>query len=245
MDHQLKRLICLFFALCLATVNPAQAAWPGSGRHINAGAGGIGTLVLTQVIDYAGFTSGGNSDAMTVDSPIGSSIFLFTAVYDTNVTMSSCGDSAGNTYTAIQAAAASNVGPAEIFYSLNVTHDLPVGGTIHCTTSSGNPWIVEAYKVANLNVGIDISKPLNTNTTGTSISQSTGTLAQASEMLINYCQPNSVTSITAPTSPWTTLRNDNSQVISYDIVAATTTVTAAVSWSPTAFSSCILASFKH
>lgn len=149
----------------LGTANPLVPV-PGSGQsNLAANASGATSTTL--------------SATTLVDSPAGSLIVVWAAV--STGTINGVSDSAGNSYTAGTAKSTSDGKTLRPFYKLNAAH-LSAGGTITvtCGTAASNKYL-SASTTQSL-TALDVSGA-GTSGSSTSPSISTGTLAQAGEVV--------------------------------------------------------------
>lgn len=163
----------------------------------------------------------------TVDAPSGS---LIVVVVDCGNNVSfAITDGNSNTYTA--GTKINNTGHIQPFWAIN-NADLPIGSTITLTTGGGPGAIALA---AFSTTGIASPTPIDTQAagatgTGTTPSIATGTLAQASELVLGFIDISSGHGDTFTESSGFTGFTDISAStrdlrVAYQIVAATTTVT--------------------
>jgi hypothetical protein len=192
----------------------------------------------------------------SVDAPAGSLIVVAVGCWDNqNSTIISVTDSALNTYDiAVQATAPSVSAPCGIAYCLNSTNDLPSGGTITITQSGLVQAILGAWIVSGANGGLDAAPAGVTPGAGaSSVSISTGTLAQANEIVFGFVTTSQSISVLSNPSGFTELWNntatppgpiDNTMAFSYNIVSSTSTVTYNPSWTSAVNVASVMASFK-
>lgn len=150
-------------------------------------------------------------------------------------------DDAGNTYTAASTVCTYNsTFTVRLFYA-QVTSSLASGA--HITISWTN--VRKSAAAAIVVTGLDATAPLDvqgactsgTNTSGAPISPtiSTGTLAQANELVLGVSSINSTISAYAANSPFTTLSGTTTAAANidwgYDITSSTASVTSAQQWS--------------
>lgn len=163
----------------------------------------------------------------TVDAPSGS---LIVVVVDCGNNVSfAITDGNSNTYTA--GTKINNTGHIQPFWAIN-NADLPIGSTITLTTGGGPGAVALA---AFSTTGIASPTPIDTQAagatgTGTTPSIATGTLAQASELVLGFIDISSGHGDTFTESSGFTGFTDISAStrdlrVAYQIVAATTTVT--------------------
>lgn len=176
-----------------------------------------------------------------VDAPAGSLIFV-SAAWNTSAAISSCADSAGNTYTADTVANPPGGYEQRSFYS-NASVDLPAGSTITVTYSATtNVKVLQAFAVNGVTTNSASDKGVVAVGTSVSPSASTGVLVQAAEIIFaSVGIAGGTATVTGEGSGFTSLGSVASGTIglhsAYKIVAATTTVTyaptlsASVGWS--------------
>ena len=251
----MRKVLNLLF-ICLALWSSAPAAWaqlyftPVPIRAPKV-AGAIGApVILISVASFSpGAASGSASAAMTVDAPIGSTIIAGVNPSSPLATILTVVDSAGNTYALSQSAGSASVDGSAVAYSINTTHDLPIGGTLTVTTSDGGPWTGWAvWKIANANNGAD--KSVNTAGSSTTFSLSSGTLTQAIEIAITSTLTiGSGSGVTfTESSGFTNLTGAGAGSfggMSYKITAATTALAYAPSWTPTGPYSSAMVTLKN
>lgn len=228
----MRRLVFLALAFCWAlwSAEPAQAA--------------IGAPVAITTTSISGIVSGVGV-VVTADAPIGSLIVVtaqnFSAV---NATITGCVLSSGDALTqASQNAAQSGIFSSSIWFASNTAHDLPISGTITCTTSTGTYSLV-GYKITGANGPLDkTNKSASSSASGVLLA--TGTMCNASEIIMANTQLGSETTYTESAN-FTQLVNGSVQEtdIAYDIVSATTSVAYAPSWTPAAGYGLTLATFQ-
>lgn len=204
----------------------------------------IGTPV--QLTGTSAGTNSGSAAATTttVDAPIGSLIVVAGTTGSINCTLTGLTDSAGNTYAIVQASAQSlNFGGGLQWVITSV--DVPSGSSFTATTSSGQWYLGGSWKVSGAQGGIDKSFSGTTNNVA-NISQATGTLASASQIIFGHVALAVSATITESTG-FTNLIGAGASGFNstgYDIVSATTTVTYNPSWTPNEAAQWALLSFQ-
>lgn len=185
----------------------------------------------------------GTSVTTTADVPAGSTIVIGLGNQNKNTTFTGVTDSAGNGYTVVVSAAASDVYGAAIAYCVNCLA-LPSGGTI---TVSGNGYAIQAAYITGANGGVDKSISSNNgNAQVASISQATGVLAQASEIIFGFVSIDKTASTYIEATGFTPIvGHANYDYFAYDIVSVTTSVAYNPSWTGGPFYTAdIVVSFK-
>lgn len=145
----------------------------------------VGTPV--QLTDTTVPATGTSSAYTTIaDSPAGNTITLATAQASTAFSGTpSCVDSAGNTYTPIFTAGAGTVTQSvALWYCLNALH-LPLGGTITLSDGTSTRRPASAISIPNVSA-LDVSPAGNVSAGTAAPSISTGTLAQADEIVLGF-----------------------------------------------------------
>lgn len=177
--------------------------------------------------------------------PVGSLFFANIGATGTSDSFSSFVDSGGlNTYSFVQTSDASNPAISLVFSVL--THSLPVGSTFTATTSDGTTWgIGNGYFVTGATGGLDKQTSVNNDAGATSLSLSTGSLSEATEIIIGGFNNNaSGTGTWTEANGFTTLHNDTFNITSYRIVSNSSSVTWNPSWQTSGIFNAVLASFK-
>lgn len=181
-------LVGILLTAAVFCFTQADAFWQSRDSNYNrsvAAASLITSTVLWTTPNYAVFSSGSASAAITNSAGTGNTIVV--AVRGAGGgTMSTLVDSAGNTYTM----GARGIGSAsiEIWYSTNIAHAI-VGGTTTLTGSTvgGGSWgPLGIASIAGANGGIDVSTSTE-NVSGTTLTLS-GTPAQANEIFVAATQ---------------------------------------------------------
>lgn len=211
----MKRL--LSGAITLALAGHAQAA-----PAIISGSGTGGAL----------FTATTNSASQnfvqattTVDVPPGS--LLIIGVADSVVattSISSCTDGTANSYAPAQTGYSSTTFTLNVYYSYT-TIDVPNGSTIKCTFSSTSGYkMIDAVAFSGMaSSPLDSgSVPTPTFGTGTATSITTGTLAQASEVVFGIASTGTGETFTQ-TSGFTSLGTAPSRATNFAYLITTTT----------------------
>lgn len=188
-------------------------------------------------------TASGSSITTTVDAPVGSLIIV--AILSPQSTVTNVTDSAGNSYSkAIASTTTTGYSTSSIWYCNNSSIDLPSGGTITVTLSSGNYYAVAA-KTSGAIGGLDLTNTTLVNST--SLSLSTGTLNQSTEVVFGMISNFEGSTSFVESANFTTLVTAYDQAnlldLAYDVVSATTSVTYAPSWTGTVHVSGVIASF--
>lgn len=186
-----------------------------------------------QLTDTTVPAAGTSSTFTTIaDSPAGNAIFVAEAQAASNFAGTpSCSDSAGNTYSLVNVT--SLVGPPNesvvLFYALSALH-LPLGGTITVTDGVGSTRrLISGISVPGI-TALDVNPAGNTSAGTAAPSISTGTLAQAEEIVLGFIGVSSGNSDTYTESAGFTSATaqgilTNKLHFAYQIVAATTSVT--------------------
>jgi hypothetical protein len=197
------------------------------------------TVGTPQVIADFPFTSGGVGTT-TDNCPAGNLIVVVPYPNALGDTITNVTDSAGNTYTkAVATAAGSQYFTCSIWYCTNCLH-LPAGGTITISGSSSSIDFT-AYSVANANGGLDVTNSTQkTTTTGSSLSLSSGSLAQADTILFAACFPSNAPA-TPTASGWTPY---DGAYAYYKTPGSTSSQSFAPSWSGAARAAAVIAAFK-
>lgn len=208
-------------------------------------AGGIGTPVKIADTGGTGVASG-SGVTTTVTAPAGSLIVVGVLQWSvTGATITGVSDSAGNTYTqAEQNTGGGSDYPCSLWYCSNAPNTLTSGGTITATTSSGT-YVLSAIYVASANNGLD---PAHTHTVSggpTNVTISTGTLAQANEIVFGVSQPDNAGGGHTGASGFTSITEFNEGSFQYKIVNSTASVTYSIDYNGTSSHiSAVIAAFK-
>lgn len=141
----------------------------------------------------------------------------------------------------------------DIWYKENATAVL-AGGTITATlnaaiTGGGNGGVVQAYRVTGIAASSSLDKVATQAATTSTPSVASGTLTQASELAVGAASQWAATPTYTESSGFTAVNSATSASLlstdmSYQIVAATTTVTFAPSWSGSGQCLTLIATFK-
>lgn len=225
----MRRLLALLLALALAFYPAlAQAA--------------IGTPTAISAVTVSG-TASGSPISTTVDAPIGS-LIVVVGFAGVGATINSMTLSSGDACSlAVQNSSGSGVESGSIWYCSNTAHDLPSGGTITATTSSGT-YGLGAFKISGANGGVD-KMANNSNGAATSNSQAIGAFCGASSIVLAVNVFNLLLTAWTEGSGFTQFSGGNGVAydMGYDIVSASTAVTYAPSWTPSAGTVLIMANF--
>lgn len=220
---------------------------------------GAGVAAGTTIVSYG--TGGGQtgtynisasqtvvSEAMTAGAaaliPAGT-LVIVVAGYRSGSAISSCGpDSAGNTYSA-GAVTLSNTTGVRIFSSV-LANDLPQGGTITVNyAAAANQKMVIAMSVTGMSSSPFDQGATFTGTTATP-SATTGTLAQADELIIGVVgmNGNSLSAEDAAFTNFATASLSSILHVAYRIVSATTAVAYAPTWGASVAAAEMVQAFK-
>jgi hypothetical protein len=188
----------------------------------------------------------GGTISTSVAAPVGSLIVvcIFPNSPDVNVTGVTL--SSGDVETgAIHGSAISATNNCALYYFINTAHNLPSGGTIKVTVSSGT-WRLAAYAVSGATNGKDGSSIFQFSSGQTSISPATGALASSNEIAFGVVyQTSSITGWTE-SSGFTTLVNPNvnRSGVSYQILNTNAAITWSASWTGASPVTAVLATFE-
>lgn len=217
----LKRLVLgLLLAFSVVGATPALAA---IGTPVFLGSRNLGNNGLNLVTTGA-------------DCPIHSLVVVVVAFANPAATITSGQDDSGNTYqTPIDSTAGTSIGLG-IVYAQNTTVDIPLGANITANFSTTVTTQISAICVSGIatTAALDTHAHTSTGLAATSASVvSTGTLAQASELIIAVVVGNNALGTVTPSGSFvnsgTVSASPGSQIM-YQIVAATTTVSSTPGW---------------
>ena len=200
-----------------------------------------------QIQSFVGANNSGSAVGSTgVDAPVGSVIVIALQSADFDANFTSFTDSAGNTYALEMSPVNGSYNCAAIAYCANTTHDLPIGSSFTAITSDAGQWYLQGgYAVSGANGGVDVT--MSANGASATPSLSSGTLAQANEILFGLVQSADNVEQTFTESPgFTNLYGAGAgfSMMGYDTVSATTSVTYAPTLAtPDAYGQ-VLVSFK-
>lgn len=204
---------------------------------------GIPVILYEQAIT-ASFSTG--PFTTIADAPAGSLIVVTMANFGGSATPGLT-DSAGNTYTLAVGVttAAPNNNQVFLYYCSNTPNDLPSGGSF-TTATFQTFFAITALAISGANGGLDITQPyIDTSGSNNSLSLSTGTLSQASEIVVGtmYLGPN-VGPITEA-APFTSVNPSYNNIdTAYDIVSSTGSIIFNPSWGGGAQVTACLATFE-
>lgn len=236
-NQNMMRLFASVFLLALTVPSDAGIALingGGTGGLIAHGEAGSGTTVT--------------SAASTVDVPVGSLVFIGISQRTITATVSSCTDTAGNTFqTPVNKGLASNAQTSSFTWAIT-TIDEPIGTTWTCNTSGtvNKGLMVAAFSSAAASP-LDAASATPVFGSGTAVSVGpTGTLACPGtgncEVLIGFFSHHNIGAVTEGTgfTSFGTITNLSANMhMAYQIVAANTAIT----YAPTAGNSDIWAAF--
>ena len=186
----------------------------------------------TAIVGASGNANSGaaNTTLTTVAAPVGSLVFLSVgnALGNNNITAFS--DSAGNGWTISQPAANPSTANGAICWTV-VTVNMPVGTSFTASTTGGQWNFDGGWKVSGCNSGKDTAQNGLTSTNSVGVSQSTGALSAAAELILGQAtiaDSNTYTEDTGFTNLFGAGSGSNGG-LGYKIVASN----ASVSWHPT------------
>jgi hypothetical protein len=219
------RFLALFIAAFGLLSSPCEAALSAVSINTHTSAGAT-TNVLT--------TSGS-------DCPIGSLPVVATVYLTIADTLSSVADNVSNTWQAPFDNITGTLVGVGSAYAINTTADISVGKTITATFAGSTPSGIAGICItgAATTSPLDVSNKTQQGTAATAAtSVSTGTLAQANEIVVGVLVGTVAIGVVTCGTGWTklpTLSNANGSVtICVQIVAATTSVSFAPTWANTA-----------
>lgn len=201
--------------------------------------------ISTPTLIATGSQSSGVAVTTTVDAPIGS---LIVVLADSKTPTVACTTSGSDALTL--AAGVSGGAPAAvaIYFVANSAHDLPIGSTFTCTTTTGG-YDLRAYIVTGALLGVDGAATNSTGGGGTT-TQTATTAALASNREIAF----GATSLSSGQTGWvessgfTTLAGqgspDDNFDFGYKILTSSAAVTYSTSWGSNTRVSVAVATFK-
>ena len=246
----MRRLIFAVAMMLFASSCYAQMLTMGAGTPKTSSGGATCGTTPIQILGPSASTVSGAAAAVTstVDAPAGSTVVVAIDIATVNnQAFVGVADTPTNSYTLVQPAAAAGTTNAAIGYSVNTTHDLPIGSQWTVTTGGGNYYIKGAWITCTAGV-LDKSVTINQATPGTSASLSSGTLSIANETAFGYVYmlgSGSGGGTLTTGSGFTDLQNDSYTDVGYLIQSgSTTSITYAPSWTSSSAYSGVLVTFE-
>lgn len=216
-------------------------------RYASISTGGSISVPVQIMPDVFPINSGSaSSSGTTATIPSNALVFLSMAATGANDSFTSVVDSVGNHYN-VNVSTSDGSNGAQAIIWLVTTSSIPSGTTYTAVTSDGSQWgIGEGWYASGAVGGLDTQHGIDNDVSNgtTSISLSTGSLAESVEIIIGAFNTNGNAVTWTESSGFTTLHNDTFSITSYQIVSSSSSVT----WNPTftATGPCnaVLASFK-
>jgi hypothetical protein len=241
----MARIVAVSALLLAALIVAVMAAWQARATMTltgtGSGDGGVcGTTPYVVAPDAAAAASGSASAGTTAFAVPSGATVVYAVNGPANQTFMAVSDSAGNSYTPIQAAAAAGVLQAALFYKTNVAA-MPRGTSFTATLSGGSSftYLQKGAWVTCTTGSLDFNQTLNQTTANTGITL-TGTTTVANDLLFAYAYPGggggTITTGTGFTSVYDGSFND----IAYLIKATAGSVSYNPTWTSSSVSSSIL-----